>query len=214
MPILSFRGGRRGDRRGVCFCVQETEEAGSRQVPLPRRRDRNDRPGDFHPHWWAEGPCNTQHDWYRLGSAWLGRKLRITMGAANRPEPLASSGPNRRWNSRRAFTRSSERTEAREGHVFSGHTQPFALVVANQVERLATHLARHTLVPFLCQMKPSRAAKAEKILFGKCPGSNMRRSMNTLSLPNPGIPISSWSRTPAIWPKRSYPARSRALRVR
>ena len=45
-PPLSFRGGRRGDRRGICFCEEEKKK----QI----RFARNDRWGDFHPDWWAE----------------------------------------------------------------------------------------------------------------------------------------------------------------
>src|SRR6516164_6133643 len=76
------------------------------------------------------------------------------------------------WDSRRALLVVSERTEdIREGYVNSGHTQPFALVVANQVVSLATHLARHALFLFPCELKPARATEAEKIRFGQCPRS-------------------------------------------
>src|SRR5215470_4911296 len=55
VPILSFRGRRHGDRRGICCCREEQKK----QIPPFAR---NDRRGTFLPVGWDECPCSTQHD--------------------------------------------------------------------------------------------------------------------------------------------------------
>jgi hypothetical protein len=87
---LSFRGGRRGERRGICFCEKKR-----RSRFLSRMRDRNDRRGNFHRFWWAAGPWDTRNDSWglTLGGPKVHLTLSMTGTLSHQPVGLGARGP-------------------------------------------------------------------------------------------------------------------------